>query len=73
MGEERELIEIQEASEQTCPKCKSNDLDFQAQEFVDEQISQVATCNNCNFDFTYWGDKPKYLEVFGNIKELKQK
>ena len=45
-------IEIQEDINQFCPKCKSHDLDFQAFEFVDEQISQIATCNKCEFCFT---------------------
>lgn len=63
-----EKIEIQKDSEQRCPKCKSKDLDFQAYEFVDEQIKQVSTCNQCNYCFTYWADKPIYWEVFVESK-----
>ncbi|GAG61493.1 unnamed protein product [marine sediment metagenome] len=60
-------IEIQKETEQRCPKCKSSDLDFQAYEFIDEQIKQIAICNKCNFGFTYWADKPLYWEVFGRL------
>ncbi len=62
-----EKIEIQDESKQRCPKCKNRDLEFESYEFVDELIKQNATCKKCDFNFTYWADKPKFWEVFGKL------
>lgn len=48
-----------------CPKCKSDDLSYDAYEPVDEQFIQGASCGKCGYSFTLWAMKPVKWEIWG--------
>ena len=37
-----------------CPKCKSEDLEFDSIEPEGDQIFQRVSCKNCGLDFKIW-------------------
>ena len=59
-------IGIIKDGEEKCPKCSSENLSFDAYEAVDESFSQGVNCNDCDFYFELWANKPIKLEVWVN-------
>ena len=54
--------------ENKCPKCNSEDLDYQSSDVNEEGISYPYTCNGCGFEGMEWYDVKfsSHLTIDGN-------